>query len=432
MKKTPFLYGFLIVLLLTSSFLIFHIMPMDFVEAAITDTLLADYYIGNRSTWQTMKSNHPSSGSAYSATGQSFQTPNDGVSYTLTSVNFTLYKIGSPTGNGYAKLYAHSGTFGTSSVPTGSPLATSDAVDVSLLPTAGTYDTIINFTDNYAMTANSYYFIDWENPSSGIDTSNYVSIGVDSTSPTGNGNCALFRNSAWSAVTGADVAGFAVYGTPSEGGTSFTEQGNISVSFGVTSTKTMEMATYRSIVSTFAWNAVPSWTFITYRTIPISFAFTSTFSYSLLGLTLENIYSSITFAFGLTNTKQITFTSFHTIPFSFTIGTSQSILSNIMNIFGSITATFGFEGKGPLAPNLWLEFFTEFMFGSGSWFALIIAILLLMVISILNKYGGILSWAIAFFMFFMYINHEMFWEAILMFIAGLFMLLFSVHEVRKK
>ena len=55
---------------------------------------------------------------------------------TLNKATFYLKKADSPTGNAYAKIYAHSGTFGTSSIPTGSPLATSDALDVSSLTTS--------------------------------------------------------------------------------------------------------------------------------------------------------------------------------------------------------------------------------------------------------------------------------------------------------
>ena len=54
-------------------------------------------------------------------TGQSF-TGNGG---TLDSCVFELGKSGSPTGNAVAKIYNHTGTYGTSSKPTGAALATS-------------------------------------------------------------------------------------------------------------------------------------------------------------------------------------------------------------------------------------------------------------------------------------------------------------------
>src|SRR5688572_28958602 len=52
---------------------------------------------------------------------------------TLGSVRLQLNKTGSPTGTAVVKVYAHSGTFGTDSVPTGAALATSDTFDVATL-----------------------------------------------------------------------------------------------------------------------------------------------------------------------------------------------------------------------------------------------------------------------------------------------------------
>ena len=60
---------------------------------------------------------------------------------TLDSVKFLLSKEGSPTGNAVAKVYAHTGTYGTSSLPTGVALATSDNFDVSTLTTGTTLKT---------------------------------------------------------------------------------------------------------------------------------------------------------------------------------------------------------------------------------------------------------------------------------------------------
>src|SRR5688500_6260723 len=64
--------------------------------------------------------------------GQSFT----GDGSTLNNVQFFQHKVNSPTGNAVVYIYAHSGTFGTSSTPTGSPLAVSDNVDVSTFPSS--------------------------------------------------------------------------------------------------------------------------------------------------------------------------------------------------------------------------------------------------------------------------------------------------------
>lgn len=69
-----------------------------------------------------------------------------------------LKKTASPTGSAYVELYAHSGTYGTSSVPTGSPLATSKAIDVSKLTTS--YQTIeFGFDTQYEMVASTNYVL---------------------------------------------------------------------------------------------------------------------------------------------------------------------------------------------------------------------------------------------------------------------------------
>lgn len=88
-------------------------------------------------------------GAASSAVSQSFTA----TGVTLDSAKFYLRKsVGSPTGNATAILYAHSGTFGTNSVPTGSALATSDPFDVSTLTSSFQLATF-NFTgvNRYAL-----------------------------------------------------------------------------------------------------------------------------------------------------------------------------------------------------------------------------------------------------------------------------------------
>jgi hypothetical protein len=111
-------------------------------------------------------------------TGQAQSFANGVVAQFLTRVHARLKKTGSPTGNLVAKLYAHSGTFGTSSVPTGGALATSVNIDVSKLTT--TYaETEIGFATQFEMAASTNYVISFEY--SGGDGSNNVQIEGDST-----------------------------------------------------------------------------------------------------------------------------------------------------------------------------------------------------------------------------------------------------------
>lgn len=89
---------------------------------------------------------------------QSFTT--DSAGQKLLEVYFWLKKSGSPTGSGYAKLYAMSGTFGSTGQPTGTCLATSDAFDVSTLTTSDT-KVLFSFSgeQQYEMEASTHYCI---------------------------------------------------------------------------------------------------------------------------------------------------------------------------------------------------------------------------------------------------------------------------------
>ena len=117
--------------------------------------------------------------------GQSFT----GVATKITSCVFVVKKTsGTLTGNAVAKLYAHSGTYGTDSIPTGSALATSDTVAASTFSDTG--DGVHTFTfsedEQYEMSASTKYCIALEYLNA--DGSNYISIygGGDGTDHNGN------------------------------------------------------------------------------------------------------------------------------------------------------------------------------------------------------------------------------------------------------
>lgn len=141
------------------------------------------------------------------ATGQSFTTPNDGVDYAISSVKFYLKKTGAPTGNAVAKLYIHSGTYGTSSVPTGTALATSNNYDVTALTTS--YQLIeFTFPLGVVLSPNTKYIITYEH--AGADSSNFTWCGADSSSPTHGGNLS-YNAPGWTALSTWDAC-FYVYG----------------------------------------------------------------------------------------------------------------------------------------------------------------------------------------------------------------------------
>lgn len=124
--------------------------------------------------------------------GQSFA-GNGGL---LSQAVFYLAKVGSPTGNATANIYAHSGTFGSSSVPTGTALATSATFNVATLSTSLA---LITFTfsgaNQITLSNGTNYVVSVEY--SGGDVSNYVRVGYDNTSPTAAGNAAELFGS-WS------------------------------------------------------------------------------------------------------------------------------------------------------------------------------------------------------------------------------------------
>lgn len=116
--------------------------------------------------------------------GQSFT--NLVGSYKLASAKFYMYRSGTPTGamNMRAVLYEHSGVYGTSSIKTGSALATSSDVLVSSI--GETIDWVtFTFDGTYSLTPGAYYCIEVELDA---DATGQVVFGIDATTPTHSGN----------------------------------------------------------------------------------------------------------------------------------------------------------------------------------------------------------------------------------------------------
>lgn len=116
--------------------------------------------------------------------GQSFTTLNDGYIYLLTSAKFYLKLNAGSTYNLTAKVHTHSGTYGTSSLPTGAALATSNAVTTGL---TGDY-ALVTFTFSGAnqiyLQPNTHYTIH-VTINSGDGS---VLLGFDASSPSHSGN----------------------------------------------------------------------------------------------------------------------------------------------------------------------------------------------------------------------------------------------------
>ncbi len=135
-----------------------------------------------------------------------------GVTDKLGSAKFYLKKSGSPTGNAVFTLYAVTGIFGLTAVPTGSALGTSATFDVSTLTTS--YQ-LINLTfsgaQQYNMSSGTDYWIGIEY--SGGDASNRVDLGHDNTAPTHPGDLAILYSDLnyYAYASGVDACCFYVY-----------------------------------------------------------------------------------------------------------------------------------------------------------------------------------------------------------------------------
>ena len=122
----------------------------------------------------------------------------------LEKIHLSLYKSGLPTGNAVAKIYAHSGVFGTSSVPTGPALATSDNFDVSTLSESPAR-TEIKFTGANMITLEKdvNYCLVFEY--SGGDASNIVYVDSQGTGSNAAGNPSDFDGATWTPYPSQDI-----------------------------------------------------------------------------------------------------------------------------------------------------------------------------------------------------------------------------------
>jgi len=139
------------------------------------------------------------------AQGQSFQVASE---CRLENCKFYAKKGGSPTGNITATIYASTGTLGSTSKPTGSALATSQPIDISTLTTSLALITFTFTAENRITLAASTNYVVVINFNGG-DGANYLTIGLDSSAPTFNGNNSFSGDlSTWTAVSGNDLIFF--------------------------------------------------------------------------------------------------------------------------------------------------------------------------------------------------------------------------------
>ena len=152
---------------------------------------------------------HPSANSSRSSIGNTF---NATVEAKITSCEF---RSGSAA-SGYdiyivARLYAHSGTFGSTGVPTGGILAESNYVHFTSVG-AGWYIWTFNTSQQYTMTFNTSYCIGIFCYNGTWASGKYLNWRTSSSNNTGGaGNAISYASSTWTYWTALDFA-FYVYG----------------------------------------------------------------------------------------------------------------------------------------------------------------------------------------------------------------------------
>lgn len=137
--------------------------------------------------------------SAVTAVGQSFL----GNGRNLGRLGFYLAKIGVPTGTVTAVLYAHSGTFGSTGIPTGTALATSTTTinSVDLATTSAMF--YFDFDGTFTLANGTAYFAVVSTTNNTASSSNAPLVGLGSTGHAGNR--ATFGASVWTDFTTNDV-----------------------------------------------------------------------------------------------------------------------------------------------------------------------------------------------------------------------------------
>lgn len=140
--------------------------------------------------------------------GQSFT----GNGRVLDSAKFYIRKAGSPPGTIVAEVYAHSGTFGTSSIGTGSPLAVSDAITATDLPSSlGLVEFVFSGANRITLADGTHYVVMVSYSDAGSNGSNNIRIVWDESSPTHNGNFVYYSvGTSWGANSTRDLP-FYVY-----------------------------------------------------------------------------------------------------------------------------------------------------------------------------------------------------------------------------
>jgi len=170
-------------------------------------TIVDSYSEVNKTTYLNLYAVHPGGVSVISAGGQAFT----GDGQQISSCKFYLCKDGNP-GRIIARLYAHTGTFGSSSLPTGAALDSSNVYDTTDIDT--TNFALFEFTgfSGYTLVNGTKYCIVIEAYDGLFNAANRINVGDDASSLTHDG-IAFYYLSGWATWANNDIC-FYVYGVP--------------------------------------------------------------------------------------------------------------------------------------------------------------------------------------------------------------------------
>ena len=143
----------------------------------------------------------------YNALGQTFSPKINGK---IDKISLKHIAVGNITGNATVKIYAMSGTYGSTGIPTGTALATSDNIDVSTISSSTEEFVTYNFSGankiNLANATKYALAVEY----TGGDASNYLNVKAHTHIHSGNLSVRIRTTSTWSAQSSYDLI-FYVY-----------------------------------------------------------------------------------------------------------------------------------------------------------------------------------------------------------------------------
>lgn len=145
-----------------------------------------DSYGVSNFEWNNPQSDIMTSGGT-GTVGQSFTGNGQTLGYVQILIQAVKLYEGFVFGSSFVNIYAHSGVYGTSSLPTGVALATSNAVDsTSFLRNFSLVTFTFSGVNQITLTNATNYVLGLDRPS--ITSPSQIRVGWDSTSPTHGGN----------------------------------------------------------------------------------------------------------------------------------------------------------------------------------------------------------------------------------------------------